>query len=285
MVRNCSIAIIVWILLVAGYGYYLWPQVRDEARWIVPLVMGSVVWGGLASIHGTRYALRDWRARNRLARGERPQDGDLVSAIGAIRPVFEPLRAPFTGRECVLYSYEIGPPPSGQGRVAKDYAGFGMVPCEVQTPYGAFRLGTFPILENLADDRGDRTLGDEYVQATTFEELSIATVAKRIFAIHTQPPPLRIDWRIGQPSHVGLQYVEQILAPGQTITAIGRYISANNSIVSDTKDKGYLRVRPGGDPRRVSSFPSEALGKLFGGLAIVVVANVVMWLLLRITPR
>lgn len=285
MVRNCSIAIVIWILLVAGYGYWLWPQVHDEARWIVPLVMGSVVWAGLALMHGARYELRDWRARNKLARGERPQDGDLVSAIGAIKPVFEPLRAPFTGRECVLYSYQIGPPPS-RGEMAKDYAGYGMVPCEVQTQYGTFRLGNFPVLENVPKDRGDRNLGDEYVRTTTFEEMHIGTVAKRMFAVLTQPPPLRVDWQIGQPSHhSGAQYIEQILAPGQTVSAYGRYVSATNAIVSDTKDKGYLRVRPGGDARGVSSFPSAAVNKFFGGIAIVIAANVVMWLLLKVTPR
>ena len=280
MVRNCIAAIVAWIVLTAAYAAWLWKRITPQSNaLIVALLMGTIVWVGLAMMHGARYTLRDWNARNRLARGERPNDGDLVAAIGEIRPVFESLRAPFSDRDCVLYAYEIGGRP-GEG--PKDYVGFAMARCAVHTPYGSFTLGTFPVVDRIPRDVGDRARAEQYIASTMFEPLeNVVGVVKSTFSLFSLVPPVRKDWRIGEPSQIG-QAFERVIESGARVTAIGRYQSATSTIVSDTKEKGYLRLWPGGEPLRQSSFPGAAVMQVIGGAAIIVIANAVFWFVLNL---
>src|SRR6185436_16833783 len=119
MPRNCIVAIVFWFVLAGAYGYVL----REEpgtGKYFVVIGMTTVVWFGAVTMFGARFKLRDWSARRRMARGERPQDGDLVAATGPVHPAFESLKAPFSGRECVIYEYAVGPPRTGESNAARD---------------------------------------------------------------------------------------------------------------------------------------------------------------------
>lgn len=281
MVVNCSIAIAVWIALAGGYFYVL-RAVPGNDKFFGAFGMAAVTWIGLALIHGVRYSIADWRAKKRLARGERPRDGELAAAIGPVSAGFETLKAPFTGRDCVLYEYDIGPPNTGgQGRPARDYVGFGMTRCSVRTPYGDISLGSFPVLEQVFETEGDRAAAEEWVANTKFDESDgITGAVKAIFGVHKTAPPLKMDWMLGKPSNIHSSIAsEKIIVPGEIVTAFGRYVAASNSIVSDTKQKGFLRLRRGGDAIHVAAVPWNAIGGFFGGIAIVAIANLVFWYL------
>jgi hypothetical protein len=162
-----------------------------------------------------------------------------------------------------------------------------MIRCSVRTTYGEIALGSFPVLENFYETPGDRAAAIRFVESTNFiEPEGVTGMVKSMFGVHATAPPLKQDWRIGKPSNIhDAEASEKILAPGDTITAIGRYVAASNSIVSDTKEKGFLRVRRGGEALRVPAVPWNAIGGFFGGIAIVAVANFVFWLLLQNTPK
>ena len=285
MIRNCSVAIVLWIALMAGYGYYL----RDKfpgypEKILVPVVMGSVTAAGLALIHGTRFQIADWRARNRSARGERPRDGGLVAAIGEIHPTFETLQAPFTGRECVIYTYDFGIVRTEANYAARDYTGYGMTRCAIRTPYGELTLGSFPTLEQFHKKPSDPRVAFDYVSTATLEPVSgVAAFVKSMVAAHSTPPPFKRDWKVGTPSADATtgEALETIVAPGDVVTAYGRYVAASNSIVTDTKAKGFLRLSRGGNPLKTEAVPWKAIQSFFGGVAIVAAANGVMWLLLQ----
>ena len=274
----------VWLVLIGAYGYYVWDKIKPPERYIVPLVMGSVVAAGLALIHGTRFQLRDWRARKRSARGERPRDGDLVAAIGPIHPMFETLQAPFTGRDCVIYSYDFGAKRGGESPVARDIAGYGMTRCAIRTPYGEFALGSFPTIEGFHAKPADVQAAFNYVNTLNPEPVvGAAAIVKSMVGAHTTAPPLKRDWKIGEPTanlH-NAEAIETIVAPGDVVTAFGRYVAATSSIVSDVKEKGFLRLRRGGDPLHVEAVPWNAIRSFFGGVAIVAIANAVLWMLLQ----
>lgn len=281
MKRNCIAALVVWIVLVIGY-YSAIREVPGTEKYFEALGMGTVVFFGLALIHGVRYSLSDWRAKQRLARGERPRDGDLTAAIGPLQASFETITAPFSGRACVLYAYEIGPKRTSEHPSARDYVGFGMTRCSVRTPYGEVALGSYPVLEHVFETEVDRAAAAEYVANTNFTHPGgVTAIVKSMLAVHTTAPPLKQDWQIGDAS-VPVQHAEvteKIIAPGDTITAIGRYVAASNAIVSDTHQKGFLRLRRGGDPLRVPAVPWNAVGGFFGGLALIAAANAVFFLL------
>ena len=286
MIVNCSVALALWVALAGGYFYVL-RDIPGSGKYFAALAMATVVWMGVAMIHGVRYQLRDWRARKRMARGERPLDGDLAAAIGTVHTTFETLQAPFSGRECVLYSYEIGPPGGGEGKPARDYVGYGMTRCAVRTPYGEFALGSFPVLEHVFETEADRVAAEHYVATTQFENLGGVVAALRsMMGVHTTAPPLKKDWQIGSAGNIHrAEVLEKIIAPGETITAFGRYVAASNSIISDTKQKGFLRVRRGGDALHAPSIPWNAIGSFFGGIALIAIANVVFVYLMHHPPH
>lgn len=287
MRRNCLIASIAWPVLV---GIYLAILTRFPVpnHVIVALVMATIMWVALVITTGSRFTYRDWRARRALARGERPRDGDLVAAVGTIRPVFEPLRSPMSGEECILYSYEIGPHPVDDAPTTKDYVGYGATRAAVHTPYAQFLLGTFPVLEHVPK-RLVRETGKaaEYIAGTALEEVSIADLTRGIFAIHREPLPMKKDFKFGEPQvDVADALVQEtLIAPGDAVTVLGKYVSATNSIVSDTSEKGFMRLRRGGDARSVPSVPWNAIGQLVGGLAVIVAANAVLWFFITAAPR
>lgn len=237
--------------------------------------VGSAVWLGLVLMTGAGFAVRDWRARNKLLRGERPSDGDLISVTGEIRPAFEALHAPLSGRACVLYDIGMG------SRSTRDHLGFGMARCAVYTQYGSFSLGSFPAIEDFARLPADVARAAEYVASTTFEELdSVSTVASRAMQLYRETPPIRKDWRIGAPGGEIEQATESIIVPGEVVTVTGRYVSAQNEIVSDLKEKGYLRLKRGGAAMREEALPWRAIRSVLGGLAIVLIANALLWFVL-----
>lgn len=280
MARNCGLSVVFWFVLGGVYDYLARAQPSPN-RYFVVFGMATVVWFGAMTIYGVRYKLRDWSARRRMARGERPQDGDLVAATGPIHAVFEPLHAPFSGRECVVYEYVIGPPRRGDNNPARDYAGYGMTRCSVRTKNGEFALGSFPVLEHFFETTVDRRVAFEYIANTQFEELSgVIGAVKTMMSVHQTAPPLRKDWKIGDTSssHPGsAEVVEKIIAPGETVTAFGRWVAGSNALVSDTKEKGFLRVQRGGDAQHVPGVPWGAIGSFIGGAVVIAVAHLVFF--------
>ncbi|HEX7808564.1 MAG TPA: hypothetical protein VF608_07565 [Thermoanaerobaculia bacterium] len=288
MARNCGTAIVLWILLAGGYGYFLRDRLPMPAMPIVAIVMATFVWMGLIVINGGRYALRDWHAQNRMARGERPADGQLVAAIGPIRPTLGALHSPLRGVECVAYTYKIGPPAQTSDSPAPDYAGFAITRCAVHTSYGAMHIGTFALFEGVEKAVGDRAHAMAYVESTKFETLEgFKELATSMFAMYTAPAPMRRDWRVGGEPRLPVSSAdleESVIRVGETVTAYGRYVAATNSIVSDIKDQGYLRITPGGEARRESSFPSNAIQKFIGGSVAIVASNALLWWVMRFIP-
>ena len=281
MARNCLIAVVVWIALFAGYAFFFSnADLPFEGALLGGGLMSFLVGLGIAMINGSRYAGRDRKALERFRRGERPQDGEVAGIVGEIRPTFEPLHAPLSGRECVVYRYHMGPRRSAD--VARDYAGFAFTRCAIHTPYGTYALGSFPVTEGFPDERGDPARGREYIAATELEDMSdMLKLAKYTLELHHQPPPLRVDWRLGTPSGNATEVKEEIVASGATVTAFGRYSSAANALVSGTKDEGYLRLYAGS-----ASVPSRAMPQLITGIVLIILANMAMFIVLgKLTMR
>ncbi|HEX2834273.1 MAG TPA: hypothetical protein VHW00_14785 [Thermoanaerobaculia bacterium] len=289
MVRNCAAAIAVGVALLGGYLWFLHGRLEMPFLFIVALVMALVVWTALVVMNGGRYAWRDWRARNRMARGERPADGELVSAVGEIRAALGVLHSPLRGVPCVAYSYKIGPPAQTSDGPAPDFAGFAMSRCTVHTPYGSFHLASFPMFEGIPEERGDPAVAAQYVASTQFERLDgFQAMVRAMFALHSTPPPFRKDWRVAGEPRIAVEEAEleeRVIPAGARVTAVGRYVAASGSIVADLNDQGYLRLSLGGEPRRESRFPGNAVMKIAGGLVVIVAANALLLWVLEQMPR
>lgn len=259
--RRCSIVVALWIGLVLVYmaGLYGF-DLPVEGALLGAVMTGSLVWFGLLMMNAGRSALRDLQARERFQSGLRPRDGEFSAVIGEIRPTFEALRAPLSGRECVAYRCDVG----------KHYISFAAARCAVHSPFGTYVLESFPSCTGFAQQSGD---AQEYVAATRFEELSTVTdIMKYTRDLHSQTPPLRIDWRLGAaPESVrGVEALETVIESGATVTAYGRFVSATNGLVTHPGKDGYLRLEAG----TAKGMPPGALAHLLTGLALIVIANV-----------
>lgn len=284
ILRNCVVSVILWIALVIGYTAFLqrryvaWPFAGGAAA-------GTIAAFGLLLLHGSLYAFRDFGARNRLARGERPHDGDVVAAIGTIHPTSgAPLQSPLNGVSCVLYAYQIGAPDDDRNRggVARAITGFGLTRCAIRTPYGDYALGAWPSLEGFPKRRGDRERAAELLRATPFKTFGFTAYGKAMMRLYATAPPLREDWRLSDAELdvTSAELLEQIVAPGETVTAFGRYASATNSIVSNTRTEGFVRLKAGGELRPPQTIPWEGLLKALGGLVALAIPNALIYLLL-----
>jgi len=248
MPRNCLIAILLWVVLVAAYGVFL----LDRAPVALAPVVASLTWLGLLMMNGLRTVLRDWRLRRRA--GEPPEDGVWMAAIGEVRPVFEALEAPMSGRACVAYRYSIG----------RDYSGVGFTRCTV----GAYALCAVPVMEGFARDRVEGA--QRYIAETRFVSLPDAReIALATLSLYTMPAPLRRDWLIGTaPAEPG-EATETIVPAGAAVTAYGRYSAATHALID-------VRLQPG-----EGYIAPDALARFVSGFVLVGVAHLILWVLLE----
>ena len=276
MRRNCLIAIAVWIALFAGYAFVLFHNdVPFEGALLGGGVMSFLVGIGLAMINGARFDMRDRAALGRFRRGERPRDGQLAAVSGEIRATFEPLRAPFSQQECVVYRYDIGPAQTRHRNAQRDYVGFGFTTCAIHSRMGTFAIGSFPVLHGFDEQRFSSTRA--YVEATEFEEFTnVLLLAKYTLQLHEQPPPVRVDWQLGVPSGAKADGIEAIVENGTQVTAYGRYSSSANALVAGTKSEGYVRLYRGS----TKTMPPRVISQLITGIVLILIANVGLWLVL-----
>src|SRR5205085_7081560 len=98
--------------------------------------------------------------------------GRLEAASGPIRPLGASLEAPFTGRRCIAYEYDVKP--GGEG--ASDYAGVAMVPSVIDSTRGPARLLGWPMLDQFLPAQPhaiDERRGDAYLASTAFEDVGL----------------------------------------------------------------------------------------------------------------
>lgn len=279
MPRTCVLTLAGWIVLAAAYGWF----VRDMpgvVPYLIAVGMASAVGLGILMMIGARYELRDWRARNRAVRGERPEDGGFVAVIGEIRPLFEPLIAPLTGRECVAYRYDVGM--SRESPIARVYTGFGMTRCAVHTPQGPVSLASFPVLHGFPELRGDGSMMKDYLDSATFEPIqTLGDAVKRTAGMFIEAkPPLRKDWRlaVSPPPLDGVESREVCVPAGVMVTAYGRFSSSAHTLVAGTEAQGHLRLYDGGFPHRAAGLPAGTIAQFLGGLTLIAAANLVLFL-------
>jgi hypothetical protein len=135
---------------VAEWVYF--PEHLATHRWPGTLLLAFLVMLTAAAIG----SLGSWFVRLRLGR-KSPQlwrDGEFVAVSGELRPLREPLRAPASQTEAVIYNFQVYRPAetgtksfTPESRKARVDAGsLGMAPCAVYTQSGAVRLVGLPTL-------------------------------------------------------------------------------------------------------------------------------------------
>ena len=226
MKKGCGLVLIVWMALVGAYGYVAWQRIQELfPAAMIGLLGGTFAAMMVASFAGLFTGARDRAALRRAINADAAQAGRLEAASGPIRPTGAALEAPFTGRPCVAYEYDV----KQAGLEQSEYAGVALAPSTIDTIRGSVSVLGWAMLDQFPAEDGaaiDRARGARYLQAATFEPLGLTSIISILGELLSDDDgAIRKDFRMaaGGFELEGRTIKEKILPVGAVITILGRW--------------------------------------------------------------
>jgi ankyrin repeat protein len=289
MKQGCALSLAVWALSGYAYWYFLHALFLPPLNWIVPVSLGllmAVAVGALqTAMKSAVEAIRTGSSSVSPGIIEPPKDGEVITVAGHIRAVGASLRAPFSGKPAVLYSYEIqhyGSQGGGESGIVKDYSGFALNPCAVDTPRGPIRILGFPMLEGFAKELMASDVATSnavaYLGSTEFADmtgLKVRAMYREIKDLMTDDDgQVRKDWRMtDDPDVADKSLYEQIVSPGEQVCVIGRYSAEKRGVVPDVAHGNPLRLVQGDLRAATGSAWRKTASNLIGFAVVTLLVN------------
>src|ERR1051326_7710243 len=175
MKKGCITGLFAWLVCAGAYWYFLHARFGPPLNAIIPIVAGffmALVIGNLRIALDA--AIRSVRAgqQSTLVVGERPPDGKTITVTGTIRATGPALRSPLNDRPAIAYEYDINHTYTDSRGMhpVKDYVGYALTACVIDSRYGAIKILGFPTLSGFAHE-GDIEKAQQYVANTQFEDI------------------------------------------------------------------------------------------------------------------
>ena len=169
-------------------------------------------------------------------------------------------------------------------RTVKDYSGFALTPSVIDSPRGPVRLLCFPLLEAVNKEAAvnpDALANAEaYIRDTSWtsmEGFHPTQIYREVREVITDDDgQLRKDWHMSDPANLGeATLMEQVVAPGSQVFAIGRWSAEKRGLVPD---QGVPARLVAGDARAVlASLRRKVMGNLIGAIVFGVVINAILY--------
>jgi hypothetical protein len=297
MKRGCFISLLILGACFASYWYVLHGRVEPPAFWWATGVASFFMWISVSSLQGAFTTARDaMRVSSESSfggyGGEQFEDGATVTVVGHIRAAGSSLRAPFSGNPAVLYSYDIDhiAHTGSDANDVKDYSGFAMTPCAIDSPHGSVRLLGFPLLEEFPKRSFDTEAGRrnalaylESAPLTDMQGFHPGMIYHEIKELLTDDDGhFRKDWKMTEDRDLtGKHLREQIVAPGDQVCAIGCWSAAKHGLVP--AGGAVIRLLQGDPQKIVSGLRRKSVGNLIGALIVAAVVNGAVYMLLQIS--
>ena len=241
--KGCALAIVVWAALMAVYAYVAWQRIGQPAPALVIGLLGGTFAGMLlSSFIGLFTSGKDRSALRRAIAMEPVRDGRLEAASGSIRPLGAPLAAPFSGRPCVAYDYDV------KRERKSDFAGFALAPCAIDTTRGPVRVLGWVMLDQFDAtpvEMIDRKRAVEYFFGAQLESVGLPGLLRAFNQlVADEDGAIRQDYRIGgsEIDLQGAQLVERAIPVGATVTILGHWSEARGGFVAS--GPSLLRLFP-----------------------------------------
>lgn len=318
MKRSCLawLGLYVLLALVATASFFLQfppsptvPPSLPDASFRLKAALGAGFLGAFPALFALSMLYTGWlrlRERARLARsseGGAPADGEQGVFFGPIRRDGPSLTAPLSGRECLLYRYEVSHietgsrrRPGGQSmkvettRTIVDAEGFALTPSTIQTASGPVKLLTLVTPEFKAERH---TLGEVGERYTAY----VATAAlKGTGSVDAHPSLLRslqkdtdgaIRYDLGTgvlDPGVAHSIREHVVQHGDNVVVFGKYSAAAGGIVHDPGSVWDTRLRKGSLEALKRGLTLNAVGYVIGAGAWCAVAAVGAWVFFTFGP-
>jgi Ankyrin repeats (3 copies) len=296
MKRGCFISLLILAACFGSYWYVLHGHVEPPAFWWASGVASFFMWISVSSLQGAVTSARDaMRVSSESSfggfGGEQFEDDAIVTVVGHIRAIGSALRAPFSGKAAVLYSYDIdhmSQSSEGTSEV-KDYSGFALAPCAIDSPHGSVRILGFPLLEGFPKASYDTAEGRKnaaaYLEATELKDMQgfhPGTIFHEIKELLTDDDgQFRKDWKITDDRDLSEKHLrEQVVAPGDQVCAIGRWSAAKHGLIPPAG--GVIRLLQGDPQKIVSGLWRKTIGNLIGALIVAAIVNGAVYTLLQV---
>ncbi len=296
--KGCAIGAVV---LLAVFGFYFW-LLHGRIEMVGVLFLSGFGAIGLlmfvSQLKAVLFGSGDSGALKRAEQGLPLEDGREEAVWGPIEPLGAPLEAPFSGRACVAYEYDAKNPTTtdsdGDERPGgSTLAGFALAPSVIRSNRGDVHLLGFSILsefpETAITDPEAPHRAIRYAGSTEFTDMGLAKIGAMISsmdqAMSDDDGSVRQDMRMKAASAADLEactLTEKIVAPGETVTAIGLWDAARGGLVPKLRGKtAIVRLLPGGGAAMVAHSEKRPWGTfvfsiVWAGFVHAIIAFVLM---------
>jgi hypothetical protein len=281
--KSLGVTLLTWAALFAPLWYGLHELYYPPGDWAGALIVSFFMALGIGAIRKGRLERRD--AALLMRSDEAPRDGQRIALAGTLDPIGEPLHAPFSGANCVMYDYSIShvrpTKRSGGTETIVDRTGMALAPAAIHAGVRTIRLLAVPGLERFSKTGNyDKLLAGarRYVAETTFEGTNILLAIPKIARLGSDGSgSIRQDLKLTSNDDLENAILEeQFVPPGEKVCLIGRYSAEENAIVPEA-DAGGVRVIRGTRQKVLSFISDSRRGDLIAGVLLIIVPALVIW--------
>jgi hypothetical protein len=295
MKRGCFLSLLILGACFGGYWYLLHPHIEPPAVWWASGVAGFFMWISFGALQTAAGAARDAQRVSDDSpaggfSGEQFEDDATVTVVGHIRAVGSPLRAPFSGKQAVLYNYDIDHLSQGHSETTdvKDYSGFALTPSAIDSPRGSIRLLGFPMLEGFDKSSFDTDEGRKnaaaYIESTQLTDMQgfhPGAIFREMKELLTDDDgQFRKDWKMTEDRDFTDKHLhEQMVAPGEQVCAIGKWSASKHGLVPAN---GVIRLLKGEPQQVVKNLWGKCAANVIRGLLVAAMVNGAVYTLLQV---
>lgn len=205
---------------------------------------------GLAGLDGIRTRLCERAKMVAAARGERPRDGVVQPFVGHMVARGEPLTAPLSKRECLLYRYEASHSSGGKSSSkVTDAEGYALAPSSIETPAGVVELRAYLDLEfspDTLEDEPSRERLSAYQRTATLYQPTVDLMRNYRESqsyLLDDDGAIRYDHGSQDSAAKSTRFEEHVVQHGNEVVVFGLYSAARGAIVPDPKSEVMHRAR------------------------------------------
>jgi hypothetical protein len=291
MKKGCVVGLLTWAVCAGAYWYFLHARFAAPLDVVVPVVAGflmALVVGNLRIALDSGVKAARAGQESTMIVGERPPDGKVMTVSGSIRATGAALRSPLTDRPAVLYEYDINHTYTDSRGMhpAKDYVGYALTPAIIDSKHGPIRLFGFPTLSGFGAP-GNLETAKQYVASTQFEDMSgFDVVGIYDFVkdrLTNDAAEIRKDLRLSSDPQLDAtaSMSESVVAPGEYVTAMGRYSAEKGGLVQTTDEP--LSLARGDAKVSAAALRIKASQALFAAFVFAAIVNGALFGVLKLT--
>ena len=291
MKKGCFVGLLTWAVCGGAYWFFLHQRFGAPLDKIVPIAAGflmAVVVGNLRIGLASAFSAIEVSQQSTGVIGDRPPDGKLLTISGHIRATGPTLTAPFSGRPAVLYTYEVShwSQDSRDARFVKDYSGLALTPSVIDSRFGAIGIFGFPMLQGFGGQLPGSAMDNvkQYIANTEFKDLTgfaFGGIFKEVTDRLTDDAgEMRHDVRLTTDDlSPDATLTEEVVPPGEQVTAIGRYSASRNGLIPDMNTP--LQIVRGDAVASSAALWGKAKGAILGSLFFAVAINAALFAVLH----